>query len=169
MDQERIGGLLKSLRKEKNITQEELAERLGVSNRSVSRWENGVTMPDFDILLELADYYDVEIREILEGKREENPMDKKEKDTLIQVADYTNEEKLRLLKRVHALLLVAVGALIVFVTLEAMGLADAGYGEAIASISLGLVCGMLIGGALLTSRYGARLRRFKRRLLKRGE
>lgn len=43
----------------------ELAEILGVSNRSISRWENGTTMPDFDLLIELARYYDVEVGEIL--------------------------------------------------------------------------------------------------------
>lgn len=47
LDQEKIGKLIASLRKEKNMTQEQLAEKLGVSNRSISRWENGKSMPDF--------------------------------------------------------------------------------------------------------------------------
>lgn len=54
MDQQKTGLFLKKLRHEKSVTQMELAERLGVSNRSVSRWENGTTMPDFDLLIELA-------------------------------------------------------------------------------------------------------------------
>ncbi|MBR3514947.1 MAG: helix-turn-helix transcriptional regulator, partial [Lachnospiraceae bacterium] len=46
MDQIKIGTFLKTLRKEKNLTQEQLAEKLGVSNRTVSRWETGTNMPD---------------------------------------------------------------------------------------------------------------------------
>ena len=46
MDQMKIGAYLKELRKEKNLTQEQMAEKFGVSQRSVSRWENGNTMPD---------------------------------------------------------------------------------------------------------------------------
>ena len=69
MDQKKIGGFLKQLRKEKGITQQNLAEVLGVSGRTVSRWETGFNMPDLDLLIEIADYYDVEIREILDGER----------------------------------------------------------------------------------------------------
>ncbi len=69
MDQQKTGLFLKKLRHEKSVTQMELAERLGVSNRSVSRWENGTTMPDFDLLIEHAQYYDVEVEELLDGER----------------------------------------------------------------------------------------------------
>lgn len=47
MDQKKIGAFLRELRSEKHMTQEQLAEILGVTNRSISRWENGVNMPDF--------------------------------------------------------------------------------------------------------------------------
>ena len=50
MDQQKIGGFLKELRKERGVTQEQLAQILGVSNRSVSRWENGNNLPDLDLL-----------------------------------------------------------------------------------------------------------------------
>lgn len=66
MDQEKIGQFLKTLRSQKAVTQAELAETLGVSNRSVSRWENGVTMPDLDLMIELSKYYEVEVGEILD-------------------------------------------------------------------------------------------------------
>ena len=62
MDQQKIGSFLKELRKEKNLTQEQLAEALNVSGRTVSRWETGSNMPDLSILVELADFYDVDIR-----------------------------------------------------------------------------------------------------------
>ena len=53
MDQQKIGEFLKELRKEKGITQEQLADKLFVSRRTVSRWETGSNMPDLDVLVEL--------------------------------------------------------------------------------------------------------------------
>ena len=74
MDQIKIGTCLKELRKERNLTQEQIAEKFSVSQRSVSRWENGNTMPDISVLIELADYYNVDLREILNGERKVNNM-----------------------------------------------------------------------------------------------
>ena len=58
MDQRKIGEHLKELRKAKGVTQEVLADQLGVSRRTVSRWETGSNMPDLDIIVLLADYYE---------------------------------------------------------------------------------------------------------------
>lgn len=69
MNQKQIGLFLKELRKQKGLTQRQLAEILGVSDRSVSRWESGNNMPDLSILVELADYYEIDIREIIDGER----------------------------------------------------------------------------------------------------
>ena len=57
MDTVKIGNFLRELRKEKNLTQEQLAEVFSVSNRTVSRWETGSNMPDISLLLEMAEYY----------------------------------------------------------------------------------------------------------------
>ena len=62
MDQKKIGLFLKELRKEKELTQSQLAEHLNVSDRTVSRWETGTNLPDLSVLVELADFYDVDIR-----------------------------------------------------------------------------------------------------------
>lgn len=99
MDQQKIGSFLKELRKEKNLTQEQLAETLNVSGRTVSRWETGSNMPDLSILVELADYYDVDIREIINGERKSEKMEKDLKDTLEQVAEYSGAEKRNLKKK----------------------------------------------------------------------
>ena len=69
VDKIKIGNFLRQLRTEKGMTQEDLAEKFGVSSRSVSRWENGNTMPELGILVELADFYDVDIKEIIDGER----------------------------------------------------------------------------------------------------
>ena len=69
MDQKKTGQFLKTLRREKQITQEALAEILHVSNRTVSRWETGSNMPDISLLVELAEFYQVSITEIIDGER----------------------------------------------------------------------------------------------------
>ena len=93
MNQQKIGEFLKHLRKEQGLTQEQLAEAFYVSSRTVSRWETGSNMPDLEILIELADFYHVDIREIIDGERKSENMDNETKDTLKKVAAYAVEEK----------------------------------------------------------------------------
>lgn len=99
MDQKKIGSFLKELRKEQNLTQEQAAELLQVSARTVSRWETGYNMPDLGILVEIADRCDVDIREILNGERKSEKMDREMKDTLEQVAEYSDTQKQTLKKK----------------------------------------------------------------------
>ena len=95
MNQKKIGVFLKQLRNEKGITQEQLAEILGVSGRTVSRWETGTNLPDISILVEISEYYNVEMKEILDGERKSKNMDNELKETLLKVADYNELEKQR--------------------------------------------------------------------------
>ena len=99
IDQVKIGIFLKSLRKEKGKTQEEIAEIFGVSSRSVSRWENGKTMPDLTILVDLSDYYDVDIKEIIYGERKNEEMEQDTKETVLKIVDYANKKKKRAIIR----------------------------------------------------------------------
>ena len=100
MNQQKTGEFLKHLRKEKEMTQEQLAEQFYVSTRTVSRWESGSNMPDLAVLIELADFYDVDIREIIDGERKSDNMDKETKDTLKKVAVYAEEEKKKMKNRI---------------------------------------------------------------------
>lgn len=93
MDTKKIGEFLKVLRKERGLTQEQLAEVLLVSGRTVSRWETGTNMPDLSILIQIAEFYDIEIKEILSGERKSEIMEKELKETLVKVADYSKMEK----------------------------------------------------------------------------
>lgn len=93
MDMKKIGCFLKALRKEKGLTQEQLAEELCVSGRTVSRWETASNMPDLSVLIQLAEFYDIEIGEILDGERKDKNMDKELKETLTRVADYSEANK----------------------------------------------------------------------------
>lgn len=69
MDMQKIGNFLAELRKDKNLTQEELGEKLGVTNKTVSRWENGNYLPPVEILQMLSKLYNVSINELLSGER----------------------------------------------------------------------------------------------------
>ena len=88
MDQKKIGQFLQALRKEKNITQEMLAETLNVSSRTISRWETGNNMPDISLLIELSQFYQVSISEIIDGERKSEKMKQETKDTVIKIAEY---------------------------------------------------------------------------------
>lgn len=96
MNQQKIGEFLKCLRKSKGMTQEQLAEHFCVSTRTISRWETGSNMPDVETLIALADFYDVAVREIMDGERKSENMDNEERDTLKKVAEYVAEENKRL-------------------------------------------------------------------------
>ena len=169
MDQIKIGKYLQELRKEKGLTQEQLAEQVGVARRTISRWETGSNMPDLDILIELSDFYGVDLRELLSGERRSEQMDKEMKDTVLQVADYSNEEKERLLRRMHWLFIAGLIGFVAFLVITAAGLADTSPYEGIGSFGLGIAFGMIILGVIFTSRYAARIREFKKRLLARAE
>ena len=91
MDQAKIGRFLSELRKEKKFTQEQLAEKLGVARRTVSRWETGSNLPDIDLLMELSDLYEVDLREILDGARKNEMLDQETKETVLKVAEYQND------------------------------------------------------------------------------
>jgi len=69
MDQKKVGRLIKALRSERNLTQEQLAEQFSVSRRTVSRWETGSNLPDLDILIEMSEYFGVDLRNLLAGEK----------------------------------------------------------------------------------------------------
>ena len=165
MDLVKIGKFLQELRKEKGLTQEQLAEQTGVARRTVSRWETGSNMPDLDILIELADFYSVDLREILDGERKSEQMNEELKETVLQVADYSNEEKARLLKRMHWMFIAGLIGFIVFLVITLLGLDTVSPYEGIGSFGLGIAFGMIVIGVIFTSRYASRIREFKMRLL----
>ena len=109
VDRIKIGNFLRELRNDKKMTQEEIAEKFGVSSRSVSRWENGNTMPELGILVELAVFYEVDIKEIIDGERKSEIMEIEKTELLSKVADYVNEEKKMAIKRKSLLSYLAIG------------------------------------------------------------
>ncbi len=121
MDQVKIGRFLKELRSARGLTQEQAAEQLHVSARTVSRWETGSNMPDIATLVELAEFFDVSIPEIIDGERKSEKMDPKEKERLLMVADYSESERSLLMQRVLlisslGLIALLIGFVLLFVS-----------------------------------------------------
>ncbi|MBQ3307323.1 MAG: helix-turn-helix transcriptional regulator [Bacilli bacterium] len=85
MNQIKIGKFILNCRKEKGLTQEQLAEKLGVTSKSISRWENGKTMPDYSLLKDLCNELDINVNELLSAEK-------------IKVNDYMNKSEENLIK-----------------------------------------------------------------------
>ena len=168
MDQMKIGSFLKELRKEKNLTQEQLAEKFYTSRRTVSRWETGSNMPDLDVLIDLADFYGVELRELLDGERKSEKMDKELEETVLKVADYSNEEKIKLTKYMNRMFIFGLIAVLTNFFMNVFEPADpSGAYSFLEGLSLGISTGMIVLGALATSKLGTKLYSFKQRILDR--
>ena len=122
MDQIKIGAFLKALRKEKNLTQEQLAEQLGVSNRTVSRWETGSNMPDISLLTEIAEFYDVSIPELIYGERKSENMREEVKEVAETMSDYAKAEKEKMVKSIRDMSIIGLIALITYMVLDRTGI-----------------------------------------------
>lgn len=166
MDQIKIGRFLKGLRNEKRLTQEQMAEQLNVSGRTVSRWETGSNMPDIGMLVELAEFFDVSISEIIDGERESGKMNQEEKETLLKVVDYSENERSVLMKRVLIKSITGLVALLLALLFYSFGLEEINpFLMCIEGICFGLAIGSLIicifftAGILFKIRNNSRLRR----------
>lgn len=96
MIKERFGAFLAVLRKEKGLTQRALAERLYVSDKAVSKWERGLSLPDVALLTPLSEALGVGVAELLRGERAERPLETAEVDALVSGALHLGrEEELR--------------------------------------------------------------------------
>ncbi len=95
MNQEKIGKFIAELRKEKNMTQAELAEKMGVTDKSISRWENGKTMPDISMLNILANELNCTIQELLNGRKmtKEELLDLRE--TINNLVEYESNQQIK--------------------------------------------------------------------------
>ena len=93
MNQEKIGKFIASCRKAKNITQQELAEKLGVSDRTIGNWENGRNMPDLSLFKPLCDELDITLNDLLSGEKvSEKEYQEKLEENIINTIDYTNKK-----------------------------------------------------------------------------
>ena len=95
MNQEKIGMFIGEERKNKNLTQEQLANKLGVTSKSISRWENGKTMPDISLFEPLCDELNITINELLKGQRLDNKKNQSKIsiESLIDYSKYIKKKK----------------------------------------------------------------------------
>lgn len=166
MDQTKIGSFLRELRKEKNLTQEQLAERFNVARRTVSRWETGSNLPDIDILIEMSDYFDVDLREILDGERKKE-MENEMKETVLKVAEYDNEKAKKLTRIALVYMVIGIVAFAVNLTMEFLELPSTALVGFVKGASMGLELGAMILGVLVLTGMFAKMQAFKMRLLRR--
>ena len=165
MDQKKIGAFLKELRKEKGVTQEQLAEQFQVSSRTVSRWENGNNMPDLDILIEISDYYNLDLREILNGERKSENMNQEVKETVLQAVEYTNTECEKTLKCARMWSGIAMALLGgTFLIRNCSIYQDTSWVRYATDFAMGAGVGMQLMSLILSSRHGAKIRAFKKRI-----
>lgn len=113
MNQEKIGKFISELRKEKKLTQEQLAETLGVTSKSISRWENGKTMPDVSLFEPLCKELNITINELLSGEKiDKKDYQEKFEENVINTINYANK-KLDTSRYQIGIFLLVVGFLVI--------------------------------------------------------
>ena len=99
MDQIKIGKFIASCRKEQGMTQANLAEKLGISDRAVSKWETGKSIPDSGIMLELCEMLKINVNELLSGERiMAEVYDKRAEENLLEMRRQVEEKNRQLLR-----------------------------------------------------------------------
>lgn len=165
MDLQKTGLFLKKLRTEKNLTQEQLAEKFNISRRSVSRWETGSNLPDIDIMIELADFYEIEIRELFNGERRSEHMQNEMKDTLLKAAEYSNEKKKKNIKLVTIFLIIGIVGIVVNQVLFYLNLPETFWTGLALGLSGGSGVGAIVVGLFFVASIWIELKEEKNRIL----
>ena len=112
MNQEKIGKFIAECRKRQNMTQKELAESLGVSDRTVGNWENGRNMPDLSLFKPLCDKLNIAINDLLSGEIvEENLYQEKLEENIVKTINYSNK-KIERKSNIIGVTLIVIGVLI---------------------------------------------------------
>ena len=106
MDLIKIGKFISICRKEKNLTQEQLAEKLFITDRAVSKWERGLSLPDADKMLSLCNILDINVNELLNGEKINiKDYNKKTDNLLVELAKQDESKNKKLLKAMYTILI----------------------------------------------------------------
>ena len=113
MDQLKIGKFIAECRKQKQLTQLQLADKLGITDKAISKWERGIAMPDTSIMLELCDILCISVNELLNGERinMENSNEKNEQ-LLLDMAKELETKNKTIWSSMWAIMIVSMTALI---------------------------------------------------------
>ena len=144
MDQEKIGKFIANLRKEQKLTQEQLAEKLGVTDKSVSRWENGKTMPDISMLSILANELNCTIQELLNGRKmtKEELLDLRE--TINNLVEYESNQQIKKDKKFNKYNMIGVITLVLAVFNNEFGYLDYVFAPNMVELVQGALYGISI-------------------------
>ena len=113
MDQLKIGKFIAECRKQKNLTQMQLAEKLGITDKAISKWERGMAMPDSSIMLELCDILSISVNELLsEEKISMENNDQKNEQLLLEMATELEKKNKTIWSSMWAMMIVSMTALI---------------------------------------------------------
>ena len=111
MDNLKLGNFIKNLRKEKNMTQKDLAKKIGLTDKAISKWERGLSFPDITILNSLAEVFDVDVSEILNGERGINKISNEDIEKKIEEAvekvtlkKEKRERRIKLFKKISGII-----------------------------------------------------------------
>lgn len=115
MDQAKIGKFIADCRKERGLTQAQLAEKVGVSDRAVSKWETGRSMPDAAIMLEVCEAIGINVNELLNGER--IVMDEYKDKAEAQLMEMKRQDEERVKSMLHIEIVLGVISVIAFFTL----------------------------------------------------
>lgn len=119
MNQEKIGKFILKCRKEKKLTQIELAEKLGVTDKSISNWENGRNMPDLSLFKPLCEILDISINELISGEKlSKDKYQEKLEENIISTINYTNK-KILIKNNIIGILFLTFG---IIITITAMSI-----------------------------------------------
>lgn len=111
MNQDKIGKFICELRKEKNLSQYQLADLIPISRQGVSKWERGKTIPDTQTLIRLSEIFDVSINELLKGERLKNNSIEELEETTLSILDQSNK-KTKTIKRITIISITIIGILL---------------------------------------------------------
>ena len=149
MNQEKIGKFIAECRKNKKMTQSELAEKLGVSDKSIGNWENGRNMPDLSLFKPLCDELDITINELLSGEKiKKEEYQEKFEENIINTIDYSTK-KINIIRNNLGIVLLILGVLISF-TAMTMFVSESSWGS-IYSVIGAIISS--IGVSKLTKKY----------------
>ena len=112
MNQEKIGKFILECRKKKNLTQSELAEKIGVTDKSISNWENGRNMPDLSLFKPLCEILDISVNDLISGENVSQDEYQKKLEEIISTIDYTNKKVLEK-NNIIGIILITFGVLLV--------------------------------------------------------
>ena len=139
MNQIKIGRFIADCRKKSNLTQLQLAEKLGITDKAISKWERGITMPDSSIMLELCDILSINVNELLSGEKinMENNNQKNEQH-LLDMAKEVEQKNKTIWTSMWVIMIVSIVALLAGVSITAY-LIPEGVWQLVAILSLCVV------------------------------